>query len=240
MTILVRVVHTAWGIMSKFPVYLYLSALLILLFSACARLPEYARPQFSPKDNTVTTANSFAYRELRVEDFRADSLPPKFEQFDHTIQARSCISIQTSPDSQIQIASGTISGKVIYTGKFSNISFIAVFNPDCSWWNPNITPEQKHYILQHEQIHFALTELTARRLNRHHKSHMEQYFAIDNTLEEVKTQLHAEAERISREGIEEALEEHTSFDEETSLFYDPEIQQRWSERVTRELNEEIQ
>lgn len=217
--------------------YLFLSALLILFFSACARLPEYARPQFSPEDNTVATANSFGYRELRVDDFHADSLPPKFEQFNHTIQARSCISIQTSRDSQIQIASGTITEKIIYTGKFSNISFIAVFNPDCSWWNPEIRPEKKNYILQHEQIHFALTELTARRLNRRYKDHMEQYFAIGNTLEEVKKQLHGEAKRISREGIEEALKEHTSFDEETSLFYDPEIQQRWSERVTRELNE---
>ena len=205
--------------MTKFPLYIFLSALLILFFSACARLPEYARPQFSPEDYAVSTANSFAYRQLEVEDFRAPSLPPKFQQFNHSIQARSCISVQTSPNSQIQIASGTISGKIIYTGKFANISFIAVFNPDCSWWNPKITPEKKNYILQHEQIHFALTELTARRLNRYYKGHMEQFTAIGSTLEEVKKQLHAEAERVSREGVEEALDEHTSFDEETSLFY---------------------
>ena len=226
--------------MSKFPTSFYLSALLILLISACARLPEYARPQFSPEDNFVSSANSFSYRALKIDDFRADSLPSKFEQFDHTIQARSCISIQTSHDSQIQIGSGTISGKIVYTGKFSNISFMAVFNPDCSWWNPTIIPEKKNYILEHEQIHFALTELTARRLNRNYKEYMEQYVAIGSTLDEVKKQLHAEAERISREGIEEALEEHTSFDEDTSMFYDPEIQQRWSERVTRELNEKMQ
>jgi hypothetical protein len=224
--------------MSKFPVYLYLSALVILFISACTGLPEYARPQFSPEDNTISTLNSFTYRKLRVDDFRAESLPPKFEQFNHAIQARSCISIQTSRDSQIQIASGTISKKMIYTGKFSNISFIAVFNPDCSWWNPDITPEKTSYILQHEQIHFALTELTARRLNRHYNTHMEEFFAIGSTLEEVKKQLHAEAERISHEGIEEALEEHTSFDEDTSLFYDPEIQQRWAKRVFEELRAE--
>jgi hypothetical protein len=228
------------GIMNKFSLYLFLSTLLILFFSACARLPDYARPQFSPEDYTVSAVNSFAYRQLKVEDFRAPSLPPKFEQFNHSIQARSCISIQTSRNSQIQIASGTISGKIIYAGKFANISFISVFNPDCSWWNPKITPEKKNYILQHEQIHFALTELTARRLNRDYKDHMEQYTALGSTLAEVKNQLHAEAERVSRKGIEEALDEHTSFDEETSLFYDPEIQQEWSERVTRALTEEMQ
>ncbi len=222
--------------MNKFPLLLYLAALLILFFSACARLPEYARPQFSPEDGTVSTPNSFNYRKLRVEDFRADSLPAKFEQLNHTIQAQSCISIQTSHDSQIQIANGTISGKTIYTGTFSNISFIAVFNPDCSWWNPKISSENRNYILQHEQIHFALTELTARKLNRDYRNHMMEYLAIGNTLQEVKNQLHAEAKRISREGLNKALAEHTSFDEETSLFYDPEIQQRWAERVFEELS----
>ena len=231
-------IHAAWGMMSKFPIYLYLSALLILFFSACVRLPEYARPQFTSENDTVSTAKSFAYRQLREEDFRAHSLPPKFKQFNHTIQARSCISIQTSRNSQIQIVTGTISGNIIYTGRFSNISFMAVFNPDCSWWNPTITAQKKNYILQHEQIHFALTELTARRLNRHYQAHLEEYFAIGSTFEEVKKQLHAEAERISREGIEEALDEHTSFDEETSLFYDPESQQKWAERVNRELDED--
>ena len=224
--------------MNKITANLLLSALLSLFFSACAHLPEYARPQFSPEDSFVSAANSFTYRKLREEDFQAESLPPKFKKFDHSIQARSCISIQTSADSQIQISSGTISGKTIYTGRFSSLTFGAAFNPDCSWWNPEISPERKSYILQHEQIHFALTELTARQLNRQYREHMMQYFAVGNTLEDVKKQLHDEAERISRAGIEQAIEEHTSFDEETSLYYDPEIQQKWSDRVNLELNKE--
>ena len=224
--------------MNKIPVIFYLAALLIFFFTACARLPEYARPHFSPEYENVSAKNSFAYRKLTIGDFRADSLPPRFEEFNHSIQARSCISIQTSRNSQVQINSGTISGKLIYTGKFSNISFAAVFNPDCSWWNPDIPQENQSYILQHEQIHFALAELTSRRLNQQYKDHLQQYFAIGNTLQEVKKQLHAEAEKVSREGMKKALEEHTSFDEDTSLFYDPDSQEEWFKRVNQELNEE--
>tara|TARA_Y100001933_G_scaffold256296_1_gene300769 strand:- start:137 stop:823 length:687 start_codon:yes stop_codon:yes gene_type:complete len=226
--------------MSKFRVILYRSAvLLLLLFSACSQLPEYARPHFSPEEEgTVSAENSFAYRKLTSADFRADSLPPRYAQYDHNIQARSCISIQTSRNSLIQVTSGIVTGKIIYTGKFTHIDFVAVFNPDCSWWNPNIPQKHQNYILQHEQIHFALTELTARRLNRKYGDHLKQYLAIGYTLQEVKNQLHAEAERISREGMKSALEAHTAFDEDTSMFYDAEIQQKWSDRVFRELNEE--
>lgn len=224
--------------MIKIPFFLYSYALLLLLLSACARLPDYARPHFSLENEAVSLANSFPYRALRMEDFRADALPPSYQQFNHTIQARSCISIQTSKAAKLYISSGTISEKTIYTGTFSDLSFIAVFNPDCSWWNPKIADKNKNYILQHEQIHFALTELTARKLNRDYSNHMKEYLAIGNTAQEVKDQLHAEAERISQEGLQQALAEHTSFDEETSLFYDPEIQQRWAERVLKELNSE--
>jgi hypothetical protein len=37
-------------------------------------------------------------------------------------------------------------------------------NRDCSWWNEKATMDAA-YVLEHEQIHFALTELGARSLS---------------------------------------------------------------------------
>ena len=47
-----------------------------------------------------------------------------------------------------------------------NLAFTAFMDRDCSWWNPQYTGLPHEYILEHEQIHFALFEIAARRLNQ--------------------------------------------------------------------------
>lgn len=203
--------------------------------SACVRLPEYARPHFLPEAENISRENSFAYRQLTLEDFQAKDLPPRYAQYANYIQARSCISLELSPDSQLQIGSGIVSGKIIYTGRFQNISYIATFQPECSWWNPKSLGDRKEYILQHEQVHFAITELTARKLNREYGDYLSQFVAVGNTMAEVREQLRKEAGRLSGKGNTKALAEHTAFDEDTSIAYDQKTQQEWYDRVTREL-----
>ena len=51
-----------------------------------------------------------------------------------------------------------------YVGTISQLKFKTVFVPECSWWNPNLAKNGENYVLQHDQIHFALTELAARKL----------------------------------------------------------------------------
>ncbi len=38
--------------------------------------------------------------------------------------------------------------------------------PERSWWNPGIPAGLRTYVLRHEQINFALTEIAARRLTQ--------------------------------------------------------------------------
>ena len=43
-----------------------------------------------------------------------------------------------------------------------DLRFRAQMDRKCSWWNPKDLGFPQEYILEHEQIHFALCELGAR------------------------------------------------------------------------------
>lgn len=213
--------------------------LALWLVSGCAGLPEYARPQFRPAaEGAIATPNAFVYRQLTPEDFQATSLPENFQHYDHSIQARSCISLRPARHTTIKITRGNIGNMQIYTGRYVDISFSALLNPDCSWWNPQIPAKHREYILEHEQIHFALTELSAQRLNRLHRHYLLDYIAVGNTVEEVRDELIDEAQKVVMQGMQEGLEMHTRFDEDTSMFYNQEKQREWLERIHRQLQEE--
>ena len=54
---------------------------------------------------------------------------------------------------------------------------------ECSWWNPQHIGLPHEYILEHEQIHFALFEIAARRLNQQVARIQERVEAVSRTQE---------------------------------------------------------
>ncbi len=211
---------------------------IFLYLTGCARLPDYAKPQFyPPEDSSTSDTNSFGYRQLKQEDFQATSLPEQYSHFNHSIQARSCISVRPADDTVIRITSGTFGDEPVFMGSFTNISFHAVFNPGCSWWSPKVGANKKRYVLQHEQIHFALAELGARRLNLEIQKDLQQFLAIGKNTQEVQIELMEKARNVSRTALEEDLANHTAFDEDTSMYHAPKVQQKWFEDVTRRLQQ---
>jgi hypothetical protein len=221
----------------RFSICIFIFFIFIAL-AGCARLPDYAKPQFHPpEDGDTSDADSFGYRQLKQEDFQATSLPGEYSQFHHNIQARSCISVRPADDTVIRITSGTFSGEQVFMGSFTNIEFHAVFNPGCSWWSPKVAANKKGYVLQHEQIHFALAELGARRLNLEVKKDLQQFLAIGKNHQEVQIELMEKAKSVSRKALEEDLAQHTAFDEDTSMYHAPKVQQKWFNDVTRRLQQ---
>jgi len=211
---------------------------IVIQLAGCARLPEYARPQFSDSsEHSVNLGQGFGYRSLNVSDFQAKSLPESHAQYDHRIQARSCITLRSSATTAARIRRGQIDGKVVYVGRFSQIHFEAEFNPACSWWSPQVGSERVGYVLQHEQIHFALTEITARRLNRDKVGEVLQYMAIGADPEEVGAQLQEKVKEISRKAMTTDIGVHTAFDEDTSLYFDPAAQEKWFHTISGELRQ---
>lgn len=209
------------------------------LIAGCTQLPEYARPRFhEPGDGPGHDGEGFRYRALTIEDFQAPDLPPEFENYNHHINAHSCISIRPSQTSQVRITQGVYDGHMFFVGSFPEVTFEAVFVPACSWWNPEIPPNKKSYVLQHEQIHFALAELAARQLTRENREEFKDYLAINDSYQAVQDELRAKLETLTHDAMEANFEEHTDFDEDTSLRYDPRAQHWWLEEVEARLAEE--
>ena len=212
--------------------------LLLGLIASCVRLPKHAQPRFYvPEKNDLASTKGFGYRQLAVKDFQAEALPSDYRQYNHRIGAQSCINMRPSRSSEIRIIQSYYHDMPFYVGTISKLTFEAIFVPDCSWWNPNLAKGRKEYVLQHEQIHFALTELAARKLTNDASHELKGYRAIGNTYSESQEELKRKLKTMVREAMEVGLEEHTDFDKDTSLFYDPRVQRRWLEKVDARLAE---
>lgn len=210
-------------------------ALLVLLAVACAGLPDYARPRMHPGDPQQPAHQGFTYRPLTPADFRAASPPDHLDGHAERVNAHSAIRIRPTPASKFAVTQGELYGQLCFFGRIDHLAFEAVMIPERSWWNPAMPPAATAYVLQHEQIHFALTEIAARRLTRETAAWAAAQLVIRPSPQEV----HAEIVRLVSERVNAAMEaglqRHAEFDEDTSLFYNPRRQRWWAWTVEDEL-----
>ena len=205
---------------------------LLFLLSGCAQLPEYARPRILDIDNKQEGfKNEITYRQLTVDDFQALELSANIRPHANKIGAHTCSRIRVAKDSEFRITSGYLNQQIYYFGSLNNIAFEAVMGPECSWMNPNLFGKKLEYVLEHEQIHFALMEIAARKLTQKYRKEKNKFIAIQLTVEETRKEIAAEIRSMIRTANQEVLQEHTSFDEDTSLYFDPEGQKWWLDRV---------
>ena len=211
---------------------------LFLMLSACAQLPEYAQPHLIEIDNKLAVLKpGFTYRQLTVDDFQALELPPNIEPHAKNIAAHACCRIRATKDSKYTITRGYLNQQTYYFGTIKHIAFEAVMIPECSWWNPRVSKDKLEYVIEHEQIHFALMEIAARKLTREARTETKDFIAIQATYEDTQEEISAKIRDMVRTTSQAVLKEHTSFDEDTSLYYDPEGQRRWLDRVEKQLFE---
>jgi hypothetical protein len=220
----------------------FLIFLFSLLLAGCPQLPEYARPRVAASAagcRSVSTMSAFPYRALVIGDFRAPSLPAELSEHGNRFLAHSSIQIRptAATKSVVSSAYSPYFDTVIWSGRIVAIGFEAVMLPDRSWWNPKVTGEQTAYVLQHEQIHFALVELAARRLTRRAQQDIANLFVVDSSRQGVEEQLEEKISALIQAEQAAILEEHTAFDEDASLYFDPKKQQQWFDRVSRKLQE---
>lgn len=208
-----------------------------LLLASCAPLPEYARPQFYSHSGiaTETDSSGFRYRDLAIADFKAVMLPPDVQQYHESINARSCLTIRPSSTTSAQIGELSYYGNPLWIGQFKHISFEAIFIPSCSWWNLNVSQKKIDYVLQHEQIHFAIAELSARKATSELRMKMKDYTAVGGTHAEVAEELNRVLLDSVHELLESDLEIHTEFDEDTSMFFDQDQQNSWYNKLEQQL-----
>ena len=205
---------------------------LALLLPGCATLPEYAAPTIAVVDDIdMDLSDVIPYRELTRDDFRG-LRPPR--QFDARMAAVTCVYTQPVVDREaIEIQPETTAGSVqAYVVTYGNLSYRALMNRSCSWWNSAVDSFEEAYVLEHEQIHFALFEIAARKWSAGPPVKIQ----LEADEREVMLEnLQARFEEILQQRLAVLLAQNRKFDEETSVGHNPEKQQRWLEMVQQQL-----
>ncbi len=210
--------------------------LALTLVIACAQLPEYAKPRSVPIDEIQKGMPAgFTYRQLRPEDFRANSLPEDLSAHEKSINARATTIIRITADSNFSITPCPVLDKMNYCGRINHLAFEAIMIPESSWWNPKMKAALKSYVLQHEQIHFALAELAARNLTRDARKWVSNFSAIKETPQQVYFEISQQVKTLINSAMEANQKRQLKFDEDTSLSYSPSWQAWWFETVEKEL-----
>ncbi len=175
------------------------------------------------------------YRELTRDDFRARQMG----EFHPVIavpggRPRAHVSVNVVCVGQPH-TEALAPGRVV--AEVQGLRYVALLDRDGSWWSPEPTPTPELWILRHEQGHFDLAELSARRLNRE---------AADDGARirgQGATAAAAVADFATRwaqhlTAAHQALEDlEDQYDRETAHGTIPKVQTRWFERIQRELAE---
>jgi hypothetical protein len=210
--------------------------LVAILFAGCSgRLPDYGLPRTYP-GGTALPDHVVSYRNLVVADFQATKLPDFLYDHTHELNAHTAVAIRTVPGAHYILSPPPEDrSTTMYSGRVENLVFEAVMIPAHSWWNPSLARDKTDYVLQHEQIHFALMELAARRLTERAVNEQDLLSVEDTSGEAVQERLLGRIDQWMAESEEEVVRQHTEFDKATSHRYAPAVQQQWFERVQREL-----
>jgi len=205
------------------------------LAGACA--PGPLAPQGGIVDPaSLDQGNLIAYRSLTRADFQATNPPPDASPYAKRIGALTCARVVTTPDTSYRVREDRQGDTVTHTGSFQVLAFRALMDRNCSWWNPQSSGLPEAYVLQHEQIHFALVELEARRLNAGAPAVIREFVVKGGSQDEVKQAIDGKLEELMQRAVDDLLEINTEFDEDTSAKYAPAVQQQWFDRVQSDLD----
>lgn len=206
--------------------------------AANSTLPEFAVPKGEIVDPTrVDRSDLIFYRALVRADFKGEQLPAHLVQYADKVGALTCGHIFTTPDTKLKLEpTRSRNGGVRYRATLHQLGFVAQMDRNCSWWNPNDVGLSASYLLQHEQIHFALFELEARALNASVSEIAAQIDATSDSPEAAAQAAQEQLERQVQKGLNAVLERSREFDEDTSMGHHPEQQGRWWQLVESELS----
>lgn len=204
---------------------------LLLLATACARLPDYAMPRVELVEAAqLAKTDGIPYRKLTRGDFRARKAP--IADASHAAQMSAFTCANVVPKGELQMELRQQSAGDAFVARPTKATFVARMVRNCSWWNPAPSGDASTYILQHEQIHFAIAEVAARDLTKR----VRQLSATGDSPEQTAAALQRAIDDVFRDGMHEMTERNIDFDRDTSGRHDPELQQRWYDQVTAELS----
>ncbi len=200
----------------------------------CSSLPEWAAPKILDEYN-AEMADFIPYRKLERADFKAKQPPPEYSEHSELMAAVICVYIEPIFDLDavdLQLSDSPNEDKV-YRITYKNLRYRALMDRNCSWWNLETVATEKSYILEHEQIHFALMELEARRWHESTTIQLNLKLGSPEAMAESKKK---QFDRYLEKRLEPIMAQDRKFDEETSVVRDSDKQKQWWNLVQSQLS----
>ncbi len=188
-----------------------------------------------PLDLTrVDSLDLTGYRALHRDDFGSDHAPAPFLHGPVLPVAVSCLYVVVNPSARIYAETRQLNGVTTYVPLINDLAFQAVFSRSCSWWN------QEHsfspaYVLEHEQIHFALYEVAARKLNRQAANLIKALPSSTESAQAAVTATQHFLQQRLNQTMQQVVGDNVRFDRETSFGFQAQRQQRWRTSVEADL-----
>jgi hypothetical protein len=214
--------------------------LLALALLGCSTLPEYAAPKGGVVDaGKLDSSDVIGYRQLTRADFRGTKAPAEFAPVADRVGAATCGQVRTTADTAFTInwQQSSPSSEKRHWVEVKKLGFMALMDRHCSWWNEKAASRAPAYVLQHEQIHFALYELGARKLNASAEAIKHDMSGDGSSREAVQDHAQRALNEAVQKATAELLERNRDFDQDTSLGYRPDRQRAWLQKVLTELAE---
>jgi len=220
---------------SSFLARLFFGLLLAGINAGCG-LSAYERPQAATvSSDSLSSRDVITYRELALTDFLADEPPPAIRPHKNRFWAYSCLQLRPRDDAPLTTTRDENNNAATrYTVTPLNLHYQANFDRDCSWWNRSATAPLP-YVLQHEQIHFLITELEARRMNRHIAEITGQVTSAAATPQAAAAATQQKLKQVMEAAVQEMQANHLAFDKDASDGIHAEKQQRWWQQLSAEL-----
>lgn len=215
--------------------FLIISALTTLV-AACSQLDRRGLPQPLAYED-LSAKDVVSWQPLRRDHFRAASPPSFLVDEPFSLAAHAAIVLRLRPSATYAETGAPNLPDQRRCVEARRLSFEAVLLPHRSWWNPSLPEARNQSTLQHEFIHFALTEAAARRLNRRLVTEGFNLRACEKDVASAQAILTATVETWLKEEQHKVMKQHSDFDLATSRLHDPLIQQWWHDRVMAELSQ---
>ena len=210
-----------------------LAPVLVLIVAGCMKESAYQAPISVPINlEAYDEAAMIEYRDLAPSDFQAEKCPAGIDA-KHT--GAVTVAIVRTTMAKFHVQSVMEGDSTFCVATVDSFQFEARMSQNDSWWNSNhkhITTEQ---MLEHEQIHFALSELAARRANADLPRMCSR---IRASAKEPVDAIALARQRFNREvaGVQSGVHaRNAQFDLETMNGQRVERNHEWFDRIQREL-----
>ena len=185
----------------------------------------------------LDTSDAIPYRALNQRDFQGEHPPRPFLGRADLPRPVAVSCAYVAADSRARLFAEAVGfTRRRYRPRVEDLSFRAMFSRSCSWWNRghDLAPM---YVLEHEQIHFALFEVAARRLNRDVPRMLTSAAVEADSPDSVIALARRHIQDALQRSITETAKLNLEFDRATSGGFSPHRQEAWRLQVEKDLEE---